>query len=594
MSQKDSLGSGTLLHPLAHGIACTALCMMPVGYFYGVGIIFHWLFLAQAASVIAAAGLSSLYLARCAYRSLWSTPFLLVCFALLIAGGGLEFIYAMSSKQIYAGDLFTAQFWNHEGRIHYANLSWHVPSYYPSLFRASLVEAVRILPWWTIGLYQLLLGLIAAGLLSYTVYKETNSPETAVLSALFLLSLPLAISNASVSFGLAGIMLFFVLFLSHGLNWAHGRGGFFTITAAGLALGYLAQSHYAGIMLVPVSIFLLFFVSISIDRTFSGAFIACFWLSILTALLVLPVLMVNLIFIGNPVYPLARNYFGGSFFDGPIQFDPILRSAQLAHSASTFHITEWKQALRLPVLLRFACIVLSAGLSFFCLLRFRWLVVVLLSLGIYSALVVHYFPPSFAYFVPVAPLICILASIAMVHVSKLILKDNWLLATSVILGLQVAIFAFTVSSSVATDDALKITNNLLRANEPPQAVGSLGSLVAFVNEDKSVKKLFLVCMPNSLALYQKPIISIDSQDSKRFAEFIRSAGNEHEIYWDLRRKYGVSHVAVQANCMQNTVTTMLPSKGKKRFAAFAKRYLVNVYSNDSYDVFRLEDTSGTS
>lgn len=153
-----------------------------------------------------------------------------------------------------------------------------------------------------------LFGVLSA-LSIYSLSRRYVSPKTAFFSILTFCSMPLAIFVIPVAFNDFAITFYEILAVYSFINWYMNRASGWLLVC-GISCGLAISVKYFGgvcFVILALSILILEFRQVGILKAIKTTVLFSF----LVVLLNIPWLIKNLIFTGNPIFPLFYNIFGG-------------------------------------------------------------------------------------------------------------------------------------------------------------------------------------------------------------------------------------------------------------------------------------------
>lgn len=153
-----------------------------------------------------------------------------------------------------------------------------------------------------------------------------------------------------------------------------------------------------------------------------------------------------------------------------------------------------------------------------------------------------------------------------------------------LLLLHLAAYSAFAVNKFGSSFGREVITRVMNFEELPEAQGSLGEFVKYVNQDQKITRLLTLCMPEAFLLYRMPIISDQTNSAKGFVSLSELVGSEHELLFDAR----ISHVAIGSQCMKDELKSLTNQEARLKYDEFSKSYLEKVYSNEDYELYRIK------
>jgi len=212
--------------------------------------------------------------------------------------------------------LAVPQWWIADASIH--KIAWHEWSFYPMLLQLAFTALLQHHAEWAIAPYHATYLILLATLVAAVCLEKGRSPRAGVLGFLLTITLPLSIKLASAQLVDLGLALYFMVALSFILRWnAEGRRPVHA-ALAGLALGLALGTKYNGLLGVALLLPILVIYGQQAEARLSRIISLLAWSSAFAFIVFLPWVAKNILWAGNPVFPLMKGFFGGPALDAAL------------------------------------------------------------------------------------------------------------------------------------------------------------------------------------------------------------------------------------------------------------------------------------
>lgn len=290
--------------------------LLPIGAFLGTSHPLFTVFFAAHLVVLGVGVFAALImLARLCSRSAWPSALcaaLAAFFLIIIVLNGLV---PITYRDALIHHLAVPKWWVEAGRI--VPIRWHEWSNYPMLINLGYTGLLQLELHMFSAEYHFSYLLLLAATLAAFEYSKSHNATLAYCNFLLALSIPVFMRGASIPLVDIGLALYCTIALCVAYRWAaHGRK-FRHLILIGLACGLALSCKYNALLAVPL--FLLVFIGLGRGSgrgyfriTWSLVIIGC-----LAYITYLPWLLKNLLWVGNPVYPLFSGIFPGPSPAGP-------------------------------------------------------------------------------------------------------------------------------------------------------------------------------------------------------------------------------------------------------------------------------------
>lgn len=191
-------------------------------------------------------------------------------------------------------------------------IEWHSWSYYPMLIQQAYVEILRVLNPEMCALYHGSYLLLLASAVAAFLYSQTKVREIAVGGWFLVLGVPVLLRLATEPLVDLPLALYCSLATFLLVEWSNGRGGIGKICLIGVLLGLACGVKYNGALIAFFVLLCFPLMSARSPRSVGSHLVAIIIAGIFCTALFFPWLARNLMWTGNPVYPLYSGLFGTS------------------------------------------------------------------------------------------------------------------------------------------------------------------------------------------------------------------------------------------------------------------------------------------
>ena len=429
-------------------------------------------------------------------------------------------------------------------------LPYHLYSNFPFNMEMLYLIPMTLLDNSYIKLLHAFMGILT-GLGVFLWGRKKGGEEAGWLSLVLYLSLPLLFQLSSLAYN--DLMLaMFILFAFYSLNFREGKEKYIlSMIFTGLAMG----TKYTGILfLIP---YILLYLLVRDKKVSLIAYI------LLSFLIFSPWMIKNLIFTGNPLFPLFYPLLGGKNFSLP-----LYQRFLAAHRASPLTLPNFfSTSFRLLMDRKF-------GLHFLILapLFFRKKNLFLLSYIFYFFVVWYVFTHRDARFAfPVFPFLAILGGVSLQALRKKKLPSSLLLWIVVLFSLGLNYYRVMVYYQLY--EFGKVAWRLQSPEEFLKDKLYYYPAIQFINENLPKDSKILFVGDNQTYYCKQDFISFSPLDYNPFAELVKKSRNEKEIEETLQ-KWGVTHIYLNLSEMKRVEETYKSFGWKeedyKRFFSFLK------------------------
>ncbi len=222
--------------------------------------------------------------------------------------------------------LQTAKLWLEEGKI--VEIPWLEWSYFPMLMSLAYLGFLKLGADFLTPYYHLSYLFCVSAVVARYIERQTGDRELSVIGFLLTLTLPLAIGVGVSPMADLGVSLGFAIatYLTATEREVSTRDAIL----AGVALGFALSMKYVAFLAASLFVPFLFFVYLRGGIAPSVAFRRVGTMSIMTLFIVLPWLVRNALWTGNPMHPFLSGLFGSSDavpFMGELKPIPYRREA---------------------------------------------------------------------------------------------------------------------------------------------------------------------------------------------------------------------------------------------------------------------------
>lgn len=426
----------------------------------------------------------------------------------------------------------------------------------------------------------------------YIFCKKHYTKESGMLSAALLISNPIVLWLGSVGYVDAGLMLFVTIGVVSFTEWISTTDNKWLIISS-IALGFAAGIKYSA---------LFFVVLISIIVIYKGVkesnYKSIYLFLVLTTLSLLPWYAFNYYYTGNPVWPFFSKIFGIKIWnsnDAKWQLFDLLK----AHSENRTLIS----FIQLPIDLVFKnwnkykfftevpspLSLLFIGLSFLSYIfvlfkKDNMLRIISVICFLYTAFW-FFTAPLIRYFVPIIPLLSIVAAVIVVDfLTKIKLNNQIIILLSFLLisfpGVRYTIHTIRTHGFPPVTE--KQRNQFLNAYIPSYKAFS------WLNNIISKKCKVYALLDEKEAYYEKGIFLGDWFGPARYSNILDSLKNKANVY-DVLKKLNVNYFIVNINRLRG-VSKVAYDK-MLLWEKQNKGYLKVIYKNKNNIIFKIIDYS---
>ncbi|MBI2985984.1 MAG: glycosyltransferase family 39 protein [Deltaproteobacteria bacterium] len=469
-------------------------------------------------------------------------------------------------------------------------------SYYPMLLEMLYVPWVR---WGWDSVPKLIHGLFGflTALLLYAYLARRLSQIYGLLGFFVVIFTPAVIRLSNWAYVDLGTTFYSTASLLCLLRWLEGRDDERWLILAGLSGGFALAAKPNGLLVLLILCFLLAFVlggekARGIRQTVSPIFL----LLTLAAVSVSPWLLKNLVWTGNPFFPLLGNFFGGGD-GGGVSVGGVTGLGILAKRELLYGENVW-QMLALPVRVFFAGQddraqyfdgVLNPILILFLPWAFKgkWLE----EKKLLFAFVLFYFVYALfltdlriRYILPIVPPLAILLVYAIHNIYLRIVHPSFLFGVLILLGMLNGIYLWNYSQTVSPLD-------YLRRNESRDAYLSRMlpeyPAVRYINDHApSTARIYFLFVGRRVYYCERDYFHDAADYPSVFLQTIRDAKNEEEVEVKLQQR-GITHLLVRLDLFLRFLNDNLTRPQKEMLVRFQARYLTLLYHQGGYGVYQV-------
>ncbi len=296
---------------------CLLLPLLSIGMTRGVTVpLFQLAFQLHLIAHTAVTALALMFYGQLCRRAEWTRILTLgvplMLFAMIVMLGVLP----PTNHDALVHHLAVPRWWIAAGSVH--KIAWHEWSFYPMLLQLAFTGFLQNNAEWAIAPYHATYLILLAALVAAVCLEKGRSPRAGVLGFLFTITLPLSMKLASAQLVDLGLALYFMVALSFLLRWNDEGRRPVHAALAGVALGLALGTKYNGLLGVALLFPILVIYGQQAEVRLSRLLSLLAWSGCFAFLVFLPWITKNIIWAGNPVFPLMKGFFGGPALDAAL------------------------------------------------------------------------------------------------------------------------------------------------------------------------------------------------------------------------------------------------------------------------------------
>ncbi|HOK40331.1 MAG TPA: glycosyltransferase family 39 protein [bacterium] len=375
----------------------------------------------------------------------------------------------------------------------------------------------------------------------FSICKKIFSLNIAILTIAIISSLPLLIFNSWTCGNDVSLTYYFSLYLSAALNYFVTKNNKYLFLAAFFAGLSFSIKYTAFFSLIGIIFVLIFFV-LKINKNFKKNFFIIFIFLIIFILPIIPYLIKNFLFTGNPIYPFFYKFFNDEqlkIFEYSNQILPLslnLFNFDFKKLFLYFWANTEKEAIGI-IFLSFI------PLIFFYFYKNK------IILYLFIAFLISYFfwsfgVPQFRFLLPAFPIIAIIIAFSYDELLKKIQLFNLLLAILILLNFF--FYNLTLISNIRIEEYFYFKKNkdeylsFARAlyPQPPYAA------IKWCNQNLTKNSKILFIGENRTYYLKKKYISYSVETNRQpLIEYLQKAKNANEFLNILKLKE-ITHLLI--------------------------------------------------
>ena len=520
---------------------------------------------------------------------------LLISFGSIVVIALLEVaaLHPVTARDALIHHLAAPKMWLASGYID--QISWHEWSYYPMLLQLAFI---RILAWGfpeLCALYHFSYFLLFAGLLAYVSHRLFTHELSGVMGWLFGLTLPVLMNLATTPLVDGGAAYFSLVTLALLLAALDGGTRSLYWIGTGIALGLALSTKYNVIPFAVLVIVLIPLFSSRYGRTPGDAFRDMVIVGGVAFIVVSPWLIKNLIWIGNPVYPLYQGWFSG---DGgrPRAFSPSLTPLEMR---TLVYGEDWADIILTPMRMilmgsdgdprRYdgvlSPVILFGLCSLFPSVRSRrWYSGVALLVVAFYLFALSSTSWRIRYLAPLIGPLLILTIGGVLAVGERVRWKKWVLPTFALTihGLAASCYLIPFLSRTISLDYLRGT-----ATKEQYLTSRLFEypVIQKINETlPPTSKVYLLATSNQFFYYDVPVYSGGYYSELPLVTWIKSSRSADDVAKSFR-DHGITHLLVQQERALKALDVHFTDFDKTRWNEFESRHLNPLFTIGPYSLW---------
>jgi len=490
--------------------------------------------------------------------------------------------------------LAVPKWWFEAGRI--AEIPWHEWSYYPMLLNLGYLGLFTIHAPQLCGVYHLLFFLLIVAIVVEVALEITDDLFAARLAALLTVSLPVLVKLSTIPLVDLGLALSSLIAVGYFQRYLKDRR-YLSISLAGIALGCAASTKYNGVLYAAI-VTVVFVAGISRERGWLNATII---LITCVALPLLPWLLKNWYWTGNPIYPLMKRLLGGPILvasGGPRGLNPI-QHRMLIYGES------WWDILLLPLRVFFQGEDNDPR-------RFDGVMNPILALGLLLPLikpgriplVTMWFPSAIflvyamvlssariRYLAPILPSLCICTALSLQRLVTARSLIQARLMTTVVIFFSFLLLAHYAMTELYSQAATMFVSGRISSEQYLTHALPEYPLIQFINRELSPEsKIYLIGTRNPFYYFNRSVLSRGYFSANEVIGWLRTGRSPSQIS-DAFHAIGISHLMVNTGKVQQLLRESLTSEELARWNEFCQRYLEGVAESQEFSLWKLMNRS---
>ncbi|RMG39683.1 MAG: hypothetical protein D6719_12760 [Candidatus Dadabacteria bacterium] len=576
----------------------TLLSLLPLGaiigitspYFDYAGVL-HIILLSLALLTTA------IFVLRLALLSTTTAKVSLFISALFILFAALNSFAPVTARDALIHHLAVPKWWVEAGRI--IDINWHEWSYYPMLLNLAYTFLLKHDLEHLCGIYHLSYLLLLAGVVSMFLWRKLRDAETALLGFLITVSLPINIRLAAGPLVDLGLALYATVTVIALVRW--GTEGFFKRYAftAGLALGLALGCKYNALLFAVVLFFTTLIFASRRNAKPAQIITAVFLVAFPAILLFSPWLFKNILWAGNPLYPLYKGILGGATTSAGVPTLKPLEQRFLLYGESWFDIVT--MPLRMIILGAdgsgrtydgvLSPVLFLAIFPLFALKNQNWKGYFYLTALIYFVFAIFMAAARVRYNAPIFGIILVLSAAGFKVVSGFFESRYKKLITAIIITIHTmfaAGYCYTFEKRKAAlayifqnDHSSKAKSEYLKRTIPEYG------MIEYINnnlpEDSVV---YLLYTGNKFYYYHRNVISGGHFSANWLLRRIKHARSADDLARDLRRR-GVTHLMAHLERTRRGFEEILSDEDKLIWNEFIRDYARPIYADNGFGLWEI-------
>ena len=510
----------------------------------------------------------------------------------------LQAALPITARDALIHHLAVPKWWTEMNRIQ--PILWHEWSYYPMLLQLGFTGLLSVgLNYLTPYYHSCCLILLCAHTALFTAVKCKDS-DAALLSFIFMLTLPICIKLAGEPLIDLGLALYSAVGVFSLLHWLeeHGEGDYYLI-AGGLALG-LALSVKFNALLACAVFFPLLLLACRRHRLDSAATLRCLCLSVFLALVVYsPWLVRNFTWTRNPVFPLFKTVFAppaaGAVPDGPRGLSPLAQRA-LQYQESWLEVALTPLRIFLfgqdgnPRLFdgRLSPLLLLGLLPLHRLRKRPWALTLFLYSAFYLLFALVLSGARVRYLAPIFAPMVVLASCGAMYCADLVAPRFKAWAVNGCVFIQACLAFFYCGDMLRRSDTLPY---LLGAESQEQYLRTHVSeyaMAEYVNSRLPSNSLtYLLATGNRFYYYDRPVISAGHFSGNQIIGWIKQSSDSNDLLLKLRERQ-ISHLLAHAQRTWSLLDNALDERQKQVWSGFVRSHLEPLHAVNGFILWKIE------